>query len=262
MRSPPACAIQDDPNLLRPLIRILRMTGLVLTGVLTAKLFYRRMDRADRDRHVLAWAGKLMRILNIELRLRGAPPVGGAVLVANHVSWLDIHVLHSMLPVHFISKAEVRDWPLLGDLARASGTLFITRERKADAIRVNQEMAAELAAGECLAFFPEGTTSDGQDMRPFFPSLFQPAVDAGCPVIPAAIRYFNRDGAPCVEAAYHGGMTLLGSFWSVARLPGLVVQVTFLPALSCAGRHRRDIAKQAEAAIRDALGFAADKAAP
>jgi 1-acyl-sn-glycerol-3-phosphate acyltransferase len=76
------------------------------------------------------------------------------------------------------------------------GTLFITREKKSDAIRVNQEMAAELEAGECLAFFPEGTTSDGQAMRTFFPSLFQPAVDAGCPVIPAAIRYRDLSGRP------------------------------------------------------------------
>lgn len=231
------------------------MTTLVLTGVATAALFYQRMDRAIRDRHVLAWAGKLMRILNIELRVKGTTPAGGAVLVANHVSWLDIHVLHSLLPVHFISKAEVRDWPLLGQLAKASGTLFITREKKSDAIRVNQEMAAELAAGECLAFFPEGTTSDGQEMRPFFPSLFQPAVDAGCPVIPAAIRYFNLEGCPCLEAAYHGNMTLLESFWSVAKLPGLVAEVVILPKLDIEGLHRREIAKQAEVAIRAALGL-------
>jgi 1-acyl-sn-glycerol-3-phosphate acyltransferase len=241
--------------LLRPIIKILRLTSLVFTGVATAMFLYQHMDRAARDRQLLAWAGKLMRILNITLRVNGAPPVGGAVLVANHVSWLDIHVLHSLLPVRFISKAEVRDWPLLGQLAKASGTLFITREKKSDAIRVNQEMAAELEAGECLAFFPEGTTSDGQDMRTFFPSLFQPAVDAGCPVIPAAIRYRDLSGAPCLEAAYHGEMTLLASFWRIAKLPGLVVEVTFLPALQNKGNHRRELAKQAEAAIRSALGI-------
>ena len=157
--------------------------------------------------------------------------------------------------MRFISKAEVRDWPLLGQLAKASGTLFISREKKSDAMRVNQEMAAELAVGECLAFFPEGTTSDGQNMRAFFPSLFQPAVEAGCRVIPAAIRYRNLDGSPCLEAAYHGDMTLLGSFWTIAKLPGLVVEVTFLPALENDGKHRREIARQAETAIRSALGF-------
>ena len=246
--------------MIRPFIKIFRLTSLVLIGVATAKFFYQRMDRANRDQHVLDWAGKLMRILHIELRVSGAPPVGGAVLVANHVSWLDIHVLHSLLPVRFISKAEVRDWPLLGQLAKASGTLFITREKKSDSIRVNHEMAAELQAGECLAFFPEGTTSDGQDMRPFFPSLFQPAVETGCPVIPAAIRYFNLRGEPCLEAAYHGEMTLIESFWRIANLPGLVVELTFLPALPNDGNHRREIAKLAESAIRDALGMGARSA--
>lgn len=241
--------------MLRPVIKCLRLFSLVLTGVGMAVFLYPRMDRAARDRKLLAWAGKLMGILDIEPRVSGAPPVGGAVLVANHVSWLDIHVLHSLLPVRFISKAEVRDWPLLGQLAKASGTLFITREKKSDAIRVNQEMAAELQAGECLAFFPEGTTSDGREMRPFFPSLFQPAVEAGCPVIPASIRYLNPQGGPCLEAAYHGDMTLLGSFWRIAKLRGLVVEVTFLPALENNSGHRRELAKRAEAAIRSALGM-------
>jgi 1-acyl-sn-glycerol-3-phosphate acyltransferase len=247
--------------LIRPVIKILRLTSLVLAGVGTALFLYQRMDRRARDRQLMAWAGNLMRILKIELRVSGSPPVGGAVLVANHVSWLDIHVLHSLLPARFISKAEVRDWPLLGHLAKAAGTLFITREKKSDAIRVNQEMSAELQAGECLAFFPEGTTSDGQGMRTFFPSLFQPAVDAGCPVIPASIRYLNLHGEPCLEAAYHGELTLLASFWRIANLHGLVVEVAFLPALKNNGGHRRELAKQAEAAIRSALGLDATELA-
>lgn len=241
--------------MLLPVIKIIRLFSLVLTGVGTSIFFYHRMDRAARDRQLLAWAGKLMQILNIEARVTGTPPQGGAVLVANHISWLDIHVLHSIFPVRFISKAEVRDWPLLGQLAKAAGTLFITRERKSDAIRVNQEMAAELQAGECLAFFPEGTTSDGQGMRAFFPSLFQPAVEAGCPVIPAAIRYLNLQGGPCLEAAYHGDMTLLGSFWRIAKLRGLVVEVVFLQPLPNGHKHRRELARQAETAIRTALKF-------
>ncbi len=239
--------------MIRPVVKILRLFKLVLSGVVTALVFYPRLDRAARDRQVTAWAKKLMRILQIELRLSGVPPSGGGVLVANHISWLDIHVLHSILPVRFISKAEVRDWPLLGRLAKASGTLFISREKKSDALRVNQEMAAELRAGECLAFFPEGTTSDGLNMRTFFPSLFQPALDAGCPVYPAAIRYLNLHGEPCLEAAYHGDMTLLASFWRIAKLHGMVVEVAFLPGLPNDGGHRRDMAKQAEAAIRSAL---------
>ncbi len=241
--------------MIQPIIKLLRMFGLVLLGLVHAGNLARTGDRSERDRRLVAWAGKLMRILNVEARISACPNLAGAVLVANHVSWLDIHVLHSIFPMRFISKAEVRDWPLLGNLAKASGTLFITREKKSDAMRVNQEMAAELRAGECLAFFPEGTTSDGQEMRPFFPSLFQPAVEAGCPVIPVAIRYRSLVGGPCLEAAYHGEMSLLASFWAIARLPGLVAEVTFLPALQNAGGHRRDLARQAEAVIRSSLGL-------
>jgi 1-acyl-sn-glycerol-3-phosphate acyltransferase len=243
--------------MIRSAFKMLRLGSLILTGMGLALIVYPNLDRAGRDRRLLAWAGDLMRILNIKLRLSGTPPVGGAVLVANHVSWLDIHVLHSILPARFISKSEVQDWPLLGRLAKAAGTLFITREKKSDAIRVNQEMAAELRAGECLAFFPEGTTSDGQDMQTFFPSLFQPAVESGCAVIPVSIRYLNLQGGPCLEAAYHGETTLLQSFWRIAGLRGLVVEVRFLEGLQNDGQHRRDLAKQAEAAIRFSLGLAA-----
>ncbi len=241
--------------MISPIIKLLRMFGLVLVGLIYAGSLARSGDRSARDRRLVAWAGRLMRILNVEARINDCPDLAGAVLVSNHVSWLDIHVLHSIFPMRFVSKAEVRDWPLLGNLARASGTLFITREKKSDAKRVNQEMAAELRAGECLAFFPEGTTSDGLGMRPFFPSLFQPAVEAGCPVIPVAIRYRSLAGDICPEVAYHGEMTLLASFWAIARLPGLVAEVTFLPALQNNGGHRRDLARQAESAIRSSLGL-------
>lgn len=248
--------------MLRPLIKLLRLGGLIVSGLVLALFFYPSMDRAARDRKLMAWASRLMVILEIDVQVCGAIPGGalpqsGAVLVANHVSWLDIHVLHSLLPARFISKAEVRHWPLLGRLALAAGTLFISREKKSDAIRVNQAMAAELQAGECLAFFPEATTTDGRGLRPFFPSLFQPAVDAGCSVVPAAIRYFDKQGEPCLAAAYYGEMTLLASLWRIVRIPGLRVEITFLPALTAQGMHRRELAKQAEAAIRAALALAA-----
>lgn len=252
--------------MLRPLIKLLRLGGLIVSGLVLALFFYPGMDRAARDRKLMAWASRLMAILEIDVQVCGAIPRGellgalpqsGVVLVANHVSWLDIHVLHSLLPARFISKAEVRHWPLLGRLALAAGTLFISREKKSDAIRVNQAMAAELQAGECLAFFPEATTTDGRGLRPFFPSLFQPAVDAGCSVVPAAIRYFDKQGEPCLAAAYYGEMTLLASIWRIVRIPGLRVEITFLPALTAQGMHRRELAKQAEAAIRAALGLAA-----
>jgi 1-acyl-sn-glycerol-3-phosphate acyltransferase len=156
--------------------------------------------------------------------------------------------------VRFISKAEVRDWPIFGMFAEAAGTVFLVREKKSDAMRVNQLMAGHLRAGECLALFPEGTTSDGSGLLPFFPSLFQPAVEAGAQVWPVCIRYLNGDGTPCVEAAYYGQMNLLESLRKILRLREVQAEVTFLPPIASAGLARRDLARAAEAAIRAEMG--------
>lgn len=181
--------------MLRPLIKLLRLGGLIVSGLVLALFFYPGMDRAARDRKLMAWASRLMAILEIDVQVCGAVPGGalggalpqsGAVLVANHVSWLDIHVLHSLLPARFISKAEVRHWPLLGRLALAAGTLFISREKKSDAIRVNQAMAAELQAGECLAFFfLKQRLRMGADCVHFFLPCFNRRLTL-------AVRWFRR----------------------------------------------------------------------
>lgn len=175
------------------------------------------------------------------------------MLVSNHVSWLDIHVFHSLLPTRFISKAEVRGWPVIGWLAEEVGTVFLVREKKSDALRVNQLMAQHLRDGELLALFPEGTTSDGTAVLPFYPSLFQPAVEAQAQIWPVRLRYLDSRGGHSEAAAYYGGMTLAESLWRVARQDRVVVEVEFLPVIpNQDGLGRRDLARQAETVIRGA----------
>ena len=116
------------------------------------------------------------------------------LVVANHVSWLDIFALHAVGPVRFIAKAEIERWPVLGGLVRGVGTLFIERARRHDTHRVNQEIARALAAGDIVAVFPEGTTTDGTALLPFKGSLLQPIIDAQGHVQPVAIRYRDADG--------------------------------------------------------------------
>ncbi|MEW5787717.1 MAG: lysophospholipid acyltransferase family protein [Pseudomonadota bacterium] len=238
-----------------PSLKIFR-TGLhLLSGALTVLLLFPHLDRDERARRVTRWATGLLALLGVSVRVMGRPPLvraGGALLAANHVSWLDIHLLHSLLPARFVSKAEVRGWPLIGWLAEAAGTVFLVREKKSDAKRVNDVMAEHLRLGDCLALFPEGTTSDGSRVLPFYPSLFQPAVDAGAQVWPVRIRYLTPTGNPCPEAAYHGGMSLGQSFMQVVRMGGLVAEVHFLPPIDGKGLARRDLARAAEAAIRGA----------
>ncbi len=229
----------------------------LLSGVLTVLLLFPFLDRGEREKRLVRWSAILLSVVGVRVVTHGRPPRvrgGGALIVANHVSWLDIHVVHSLLAARFISKAEVRDWPVIGWLAdKAGGTLFLERRRKSDARRMNELMAGHLRDGDCLALFPEGTTTDGRELLPFFPSLFQPAVDAHAVLYPALIRYLDRDGGYCASAAYFGEMSMLESLRNIVRAPGIVAEITFLPSLPAAGLGRRELAAQSEAVIRVAL---------
>lgn len=236
-----------------PSFRILRTAAHLVAGALTVLLVFPRLDRAHRAARVTRWAGHLLAILGVRVRVFGPAPdpgLGGGLLVANHVSWLDIHLLHSLLPARFISKAEVRGWPLIGWLAEAAGTVFLVREKKSDAMRVNRAMAEHLRLGDCLALFPEGTTSDGSDLLPFYPSLFQPAVEAGTPVWPVFIRYRTPRGERSEAAAYHGDTSLGQSFMRIVRAGGIEAEVHFLAPIASTGLNRRELARRAEDAIR------------
>ncbi len=236
-------------------VKVLRVAVHILVGSLTVLALFPRLDRPARTRRVKRWSMKLLAILNVEVVVKGDPEAAhraGALLVANHVSWMDIYVLFSVVRTRFVSKAEVRGWPLIGRLAEAAGTLFLTREKKADAMRINLMMASHLREGDCLTFFPEGTTSDGSGLMPFFPSLFQPAVDAEAHVWPVRISYLTPDGERCRDAAYYGGMSLGESLLKIARLRAVRVEVSFLPPIPSKGLRRRELAKLTEAVIRGA----------
>lgn len=237
-------------------LRLSRLGLHLLAGVLTILVVFPWLGRPARSRRVARWSRRLLVILNVQIRVRGGEPQvhpQGGLLVSNHVSWLDIYALQSIVPVRFISKAEVRDWPVIGWLAAKVGTIFLVREKKADALRVNQIMSAHLRSGDWLALFPEGTTSDGRDILPFYPSLFQPALEAEAPIWPVRLRYLDRrTGAHCEAAAYHGDMTLWQSLKQVLRHGGVQVELEFLPLIPHeAGRIRRELARLAESAIRE-----------
>lgn len=236
--------------------KLLRLGIHLLAGALTILLLFPFLVPEERNRRVVAWARKLLAILRVRVGVHGRPPAvrgEGALIVANHVSWLDIHVLHSLLPTRFVSKAEVRDWPLIGWMATRAGTLYLERTKKSDARRVNEAMAALLRAGECLALFPEGTTTDGTHLLPFYSSLLQPAVAAGAMVWPAVIRYRHPDGRLNVQAAYHDDISLAQSLRRILVQDEIIAEVTFLPPLAAIGLTRRELARRAEAAIRARL---------
>lgn len=235
----------------------------VLEGVATTMLVFPLVS-PHRQRHLVKrWSGRLLRILRVEARVTGEIARNGNVLVvANHVSWLDIFVLNAHHPVRFVAKAELARWPVVSRMIRGAGTVFVERERRHDTRRVNHAMARVLANGDVVAIFPEGTTTDGTELLPFKSSLLQPIVEAEGHLQPVAIRYRTREGETTFAPAYVGDTTFAQSFWSVCGESALTVDLVAHPALPARERDRRELARAAEAAIRTALAAPARAAAP
>lgn len=171
------------------------------------------------------------------------------MLVANHVSWLDIFVIDSVVPARFVAKSEIRGWPLLGWLCERSGTLFLHRARRRDMARINSEVSTALLAGDVFAVFPEGTTTDGSTVLKFHSSLIAPARVAHASVQPVAIRFQRADGSLCLEAAYDGDKSLWDALLMMTTQRVIEAHVWFLPVIANADQHRRELAADAREAI-------------
>jgi len=242
------------PVSLRRATRIILLGLHLVLGVSLAGFALPLLGPARRDRIIMAWSRRLLRVLGVQVRTTSSARLpGGALLVCNHVSWLDVYLIYAAQRVHFVSKAEVRQWPVAGWLAHKTGTLFLERDRRADTARVNAEMRALMTSGACVAVFPEGTTSDGRGLRRFLPSLLQPAVELNCPIIPAALRYRSLDGAYSAAPAYIDNMSLWQSLKQIVDEPGLVAELQFGEPIQ-PNAHRRELASQAEQAVAEMLG--------
>jgi 1-acyl-sn-glycerol-3-phosphate acyltransferase len=160
----------------------------------------------ERAQWLHRWCLTAIRRLGIELQPEGAFPSRG-LLVANHLGYLDILVLSAMHPCVFVSKQEVRYWPLFGLMAKLSGTVFVDRARTSAAHGANAEMSNALAQGAVVVLFPEGTSSDGSKVLPFRPALFDAATKAGANVVSAHISYDVADGSAANDVCYWGEMS-------------------------------------------------------
>ena len=223
----------------------------ISVGLLTVYLVFPRLSLPQKEERIQAWALTLLEQLAINLIVTGTPPTHGPVLIAaNHISWLDIVAMHATRHCRFVSKADVRHWPLIGTLAGAAGTLFIERESRRDVIQVVHHMASRLSAGDILAIFPEGTTSNGVDLLPFHANLFQAAISANAPVLPVALQFVDvTSGARSLAPCYIAEDSLLGSIWRTLCTPGIMAVVKFGEPQWAQGRDRREWAKDVHASI-------------
>lgn len=172
------------------------------------------------------------------------------LLVANHISWLDVYIILATCPCRFVAKSEVLQWPLVGRLAVASGTLFISRQSPRDAVRVVHQMAEHLQSGDTLAIFPEGTTSNGLQVLAFHANLFQAAISANAPVQPVALQFSDEaTGQASLAPCYIDQDTLLSSLWRTVKAPPLRATLTFGTPQMPGARDRRALATEVRAAV-------------
>ena len=226
---------------LRAVWRLLRLVGHIAQGLWVVALRFPTLSPDQQHARVQVWSQQLLALAGVHLRVVGQPPLTGPVmLVANHISWLDIPVMHAARHCRFVSKSDVKGWPLIGTLATAAGTLYIERSSRRDALRMVRSMQETLERGEVLAVFPEGTTGDGRAMLPFHANLIQAAVAAQSPVQPVGLRFADRaTGATSFAPSYIGDETLVGSIWRTLCAPPIEAVVQYGPAELPAGRDRR-----------------------
>ncbi|MEH0929919.1 lysophospholipid acyltransferase family protein [Micromonospora sp. CPCC 205558] len=241
----------------RRVLRLAAALGMLLAGVAVV-LLLPVLPTRERQGLVSGWARATLRAFGVRLVVRGRLPRRRALLVANHVSWLDILAVLAVTPTRMVAKREVRSWPVVGLLAAAAGTVFVDRSRPLALPRTVGRVADALRAGRSVAVFPEGTTwcagNGATDCRPgggFRPATFQAAIDTGSPVVPLRLTYrCSVTGSTTTAAAFLGADTLLRSVARVVAARELVVSVTIAGALHPArDADRRLLARAAESAV-------------
>jgi 1-acyl-sn-glycerol-3-phosphate acyltransferase len=238
----------------RAIWRLFRTALEGLRGLGVCALVFPFLSPTQRMRHVGVWASRTLAALGITLESNGQMRTGPVLIAANHISWLDILAIDAVQPVRFVSKADVRHWPVMGWMVACGGTLFIERERKRDAMRVVHQVAQALKDGDTIAVFPEGTTSDGKGLLPFHANLLQAAIATETPVQAVALRYADAHESVSQAVAYIGETTLAQSVWMVACAEGLRVSVAMLDVQGTRHLDRRALASKLRAEIGEALG--------
>lgn len=248
---------------LRAIFRLARATLHLLGGSLTVALIFPFISPSRRLWLKQRWSRQLLDALGVTLKVgpdamkwpEGAAATSAVqgMIVANHISFLDIFAINALAPAAFVSKDDVRAWPLIGWLCAYTDTIFIERGSRRAAHATRENLVAHLKEGRLVSVFPEGTTSDGHDVLPFHGALFQSAIDAGATITPVVLRYSDRSGNHSAAADYVGDTSLLECFWSIACANELVVQLEVLQPISSEGADRRHLAAHAHHMVAHGL---------
>lgn len=241
--------------------RLARLVLHLLQGLVTCVLVFPWAGSALRERLIRRWSARLLGICRVRVeREDGAQPLPHALIVSNHISWLDIFVINSVHPCRFVAKAEIRAWPVLGWLVAQAGTVFIARGNRRDLRHIFKGLVDALGQNQRVAFFPEGTTASQGQLLPFHANLFEAAIDARAVVQPVALAYLDFEGGWHPAVDYVGETTFVDSILRILGGPPMTARLQCLAPIPAEGAHRRELARAAQQAIAGALGLVRDPA--
>lgn len=208
--------------------------------------------RAWRDAAFGEWARTFARIANMRVTVRGRAPRPPFLLVANHLSYVDIVTLTSTIDCTYVARGDLAGWPALGRICRSMGVLFLDRERRADVTRVGRAIAEALDAGHGVVLFPEGTSTAGASVGPFRSSLLEPAAAGRLPVHYASLRYTTPAGEPPASLAvcWWGDMTFGRHLLDLLALKGFSAEIVFGDEPIAGGDRKRLAAELHDAVSR------------
>jgi 1-acyl-sn-glycerol-3-phosphate acyltransferase len=231
---------------------VLQLTAAFFKAWLLLRLRFPRMQREEKLREIQNWSSRVLEILEIEVHCNQVPDSDfTGLMVSNHLSWLDVLVLQSLLPGVFVAKSEVRHWPLIGAMARACETIFVDRASARSAHAMVDSSVAAFEQGYTVIAFPEGTSSDGLDLGHFHANIFEAAIRTRAQVQTITLHYVDAlTGIPDKAAHFTGETTLLSSLRKVLARSSIKSQVHMGERIHAIGHTRRSLSHLAHRTIR------------
>ncbi|MCB1582896.1 MAG: 1-acyl-sn-glycerol-3-phosphate acyltransferase [Xanthomonadales bacterium] len=194
----------------------------VILGILLAKLF---SNQRSNEFFLVYWSRLLCFICGLKVYIHGPKPESPVFLVANHVSWLDIPIIHSLMLAGFVAKSEIKYWPIVGWITMAGDTLFLKRGNAESRKGVLNQIKKRLLNGRSVAVFPEGTVTDGSHLRTFHRQLIHAAIETRTPVLPVAIKFLNVDGTRNDQVGFLNNEMFITHVWRILTLPNSTVEI-------------------------------------
>jgi 1-acyl-sn-glycerol-3-phosphate acyltransferase len=238
-----------------PVFKMARLLRAFVHATWLVRRQFPRLSAAQQQQEIQRWARRVLAILEVEVACTPLPATASTTLVVcNHLSWLDVLVMQSLLPAVFVAKSEVQAWPVVGKLAQACATIFVQRASARSARAMVDSAATALASGHSVVAFPEGTSSDGSEVLGFHANIFECAIQADCAVLPVTLHYLDRSsGGPATAAHFIDDMTLLSSLRDVLASGTIQARVHLGAPIHAAGHTRKSLSLQAHASVRSQL---------